>query len=94
MISFFYKKLKSLLKKLKSLLKEEKELKGNINLGKKKKFSEDYTCVGLSSEFELDISKNLPPSFKDNAIDFIWSERMLEHIKLEDLVVVFSNIKK
>jgi hypothetical protein len=85
MIKFFYKKLRSLLKG---------ELKGNINLGGNERFSEDYSCVGLSSEFELDISKNLPPSFKDNAIDFIWSERMLEHIKSEDLAVVFSNIKK
>jgi hypothetical protein len=86
MISFLYKKFKSL------LIKEK--LKGNINLGGDERFSKDYSCVGLTSHFKLDITKNLPPLFKDNSIDFIWSERMLEHIKSEDLVTAFLNIKK
>jgi len=70
----------------------KKKIKKNINLGGNEKFNSDYSCLGLTSEFNYDITKNL--SVENNSIEFIWSERVLEHIMCDDLYNVFLNIKK
>jgi SAM-dependent methyltransferase len=70
----------------------KKKLKKCLNLGGVEKFSEDYSCVGLSSEFKFDLTKKLP--FENDIAEFIWSERMLEHIRHDDLYKVFLNIKR
>ena len=71
---------------------KRKKLKKCLNLGGVEKFSPDYSCVGLSSEFKFDLTKELP--FENEIAEFIWSERMLEHIRYDDLYKVFLNIKR
>jgi len=55
-------------------------------------FTSEYTTIGFDGQINVDVTKPLP--IEENSIDFIWSERMLEHIKVEDIFKVFENLHK
>ena len=63
-----------------------------LNMGGPENFTSEYTTVGFDAQINVDVTKTLP--IEENSIDFIWSERMLEHIKVEDIFKVFENLHK
>ena len=50
-----------------------------------------FVTAGLTGEVRLDITGQLP-DWMIGRYQFIWSERMLEHISMSDLPATFSNI--
>ena len=67
-------------------------MKRYLNIGGEEKFTSEYITLGFNREINVDVTKTLP--IKSNSIDFTWSERMLEHIKVEDIFKVFANLNK
>ena len=63
-----------------------------LNMGGHERFTPGYTSIGFGAQIDVDVTKNLP--IKDNSVDFIWSERMLEHISVHDNEKVIQNISK
>lgn len=63
-----------------------------INLGGEQKYDYNYTTVGYGQDIDIDITKKIP--LEPESIDFIWSERVLEHIKTENIINVFINLRK
>jgi len=63
-----------------------------LNMGGPEQYTSDYTTIGFGGQINVDVTKNLP--LDAPSVDFIWSERMLEHITVDDNDKVISNISR
>lgn len=63
-----------------------------LNMGGHERFTPGYTSIGFGAQINVDVTKTLPVA--DCSVDFLWSERMLEHISVSDNEKVISNISK
>ena len=63
-----------------------------LNLGGDERFESDYISVGFGQQINVDVTKKIP--LKDRSVDFIWSERMLEHVKVQDIEKVIINVSR
>ena len=89
--------MKSLFKKIKHLIYKFRRLLLNKNyadLGSDTR-SPYFLTIDLSTraDITLDITKPLENNLH-NKFDFIWSERLLEHIQYQKISIVFENIYK
>ena len=62
-----------------------------LSLGDSGKKWPGFVSAGLGGEITLNITEPLP-RWMHSKYNFIWSERMLEHISVEQLPAVFKNI--
>lgn len=62
-----------------------------LSLGDSGQHWPGYVTAGLSGQIRMDITKP-PPGWMMGRYEFIWSERMLEHISVQDLDQAFRNI--
>ena len=63
-----------------------------LNMGGHERFTPGYFSIGFGAQINVDVTKKIP--IDDNSVEFIWSERMLEHIEVHDIEKVISNISK
>jgi len=62
-----------------------------LSLGDSGRRWNGFATAGLTGEVRLDVTGQLP-DWMIGHYQFIWSERMLEHISMSDLPATFSNI--
>lgn len=63
-----------------------------LNMGGSECFTKDYTSIGFGQKINVDVTKKIP--LNKCSVNFLWSERMLEHITVEGNEKVISNISK
>ena len=59
-------------------------------MGGSERYTLDYHSIEFGGQIDADVTKDLP--IADNTVEFIWSERMLEHINVHDISKVIRNI--
>jgi len=65
-----------------------------LNLGSAKVRFKDLLSSDISNRSTLRHDARMPFPLKDSSFDIVWSERMLEHLSVQDIYKVTQNVSK